>query len=158
MYTYFSHPCIILLLFFQLWDRVWPTGRTRSVHSRAGVSGMPSSRDTFLQKRWFLLFFEFFFHHCSKRKETESFIFLVMAGEDDPCSQTKLQVMLLLHCFTSLQLPTVGQSASSSLNRKPISMKPACDQTKHQEVFLWPASRVRSHAPSIRSHRGTKVV
>jgi hypothetical protein len=26
------------------------------------------------------------------------------------------------------------------LNREPINMKPACDQTKHQEVFLLPAS------------------
>jgi hypothetical protein len=44
-----------------------------------------------------------------------------MAGEDDPCSQTKLQVMLLLHYFTSLQLPTVGQLAFGKGKHRPQS-------------------------------------
>jgi hypothetical protein len=84
------------------------------------------------------LFLEvFFINHCFERKETESFFLLVMAGEDDPCCQTKLQVMLLLHCITSLQLPTAGQLANIILNREPISMKPRCDQTS--EVFMLPA-------------------
>jgi hypothetical protein len=55
-----------------------------------------------------------------------------MAGEDDPCSQTKLQVMLLLHCCTLLQLPTAGQSALSKGKHNPQL------RANQHEAGLWP--------------------